>query len=352
MVRCSQIGATKSSLMKSKFAPTLHDVARQAGVSTATVSRVLNSPALVTESTRELVLRTVDELGYMPHFGGRALVSNRSNTMGAVIPTMDNAIFARGLQAFQETLSDAGVTLLVASSGYDLAREFEQIRTLVSRGTDGLLLIGTARHAETYAFLDRRRIPYVLTWNYRPSQKACFVGFDNHTAARTMASTVIDRGHQRIAMIAGITDSNDRASDRVDGVRAALDEAGLSGRDLTVVEAVYSLGDGRRACARLLEHKPRPTAVICGNDVLAVGAVTQVKAQGLRVPDDISITGFDDIELAEASDPRLTTVHVPHRRMGEAAARALLAIRDGTEDCQGVELETHVVMRESLAAVS
>lgn len=338
--------------MKNKFAPTLHDVARRAGVSTATVSRVLNAPALVTESTRELVLRTVDELGYTPHFGGRALASNRSNTIGAVIPTMDNAIFARGLQAFQETLSDAGITLLVASSGYDMAREFEQIRALVARGIDGLMLIGAARPAETYAFLDRRHIPYVLTWNYRTERKACFVGFDNRAAAQAMARTVIQSGHRRIAMVAGITAFNDRASDRVDGVRAALNEAGLAGGDLPIVEAVYSLGDGGRACAHLLERTPRPTAVICGNDVLAVGAITLAKAQGLRVPEDVSITGFDDIELAEVVEPGLTTVHVPHRRMGEAAASALLAILEGANDYPGTELKTRIVMRESLAAPS
>ena len=113
-----------------------------------------------------------------------------------------------------------------------------------------------------------------------------------------------------------------------------------------------SLGGGGRACASLLQRKPRPTAVICGNDVLAVGAISQAKALGLRVPDDVSITGFDDIELAEVIEPRLTTVHVPHRRMGEAAARALLAIRDGTTDCKGTELETRLVMRESLGAPS
>lgn len=338
--------------MKRKSTPTLHDVARLAGVSTATVSRALNLPALVTDSTRELVLRTVDELGYTPHFGGRALVSNRSNTIGAVIPTMDNAIFARGLQAFQETLADVGVTLLVASSGYDMARELVQIRALVSRGIDGLMLIGAARPAATYAFLNQRHIPYLMTWNYRPHQKGCFIGFDNRESARAMARAVIQQGHRRIAMIAGITASNDRASDRVDGVRAALDEAGLSGRDLPIVEEVYSLGGGGRACASLLQRKPRPTAVICGNDVLAVGAISQAKALGLRVPEDVSITGFDDIELAEVIEPRLTTVHVPHRRMGEAAARALLAIRDGTSDCEGIELETHVVMRESLGAPS
>jgi LacI family transcriptional regulator len=335
--------------MKRSTAPTLHDVARRAGVSTATVSRALNAPDLVTESTRSLVLRTVDELGYTPHFGGRALVSNRSNTIGAVIPTMDNAIFARGLQRFQETLSAQGLTLLLASSGYDAAREFEQVRALVSRGIDGLLLIGVERPAPCYAFLERRRIPYVLTWNYRAGGRACFVGFDNRRAAQAMARAVIQQGHRHIAMIAGITASNDRASDRVEGVRAALEEAGLPARDMPIVEEVYSLGGGRRACARLLALTPRPTALICGNDVLAVGAIIEAKALGLRVPVDVSVTGFDDIDLAEVIDPRLTTVHVPHRRMGEAAARALLALRDGSAGGEGVELETGLVVRESLA---
>ena len=272
------------------------------------------------------MLRAVDELGYTPHFGGRALVSNRSNTIGAVIPTMDNAIFARGLQAFQEVLADAGVTLLVASSGFDPAREFEQIRTLVSRGTEALMLIGLERPAACYAFLERRHIPHVLTWNYRAGQRACCVGFDNRLAARAIAHRVIEHGHRRIAMIAGITASNERASDRVAGVRAAMEDAGLAGRGMPIVEEVYSLGGGRRACATLLARRPRPTALICGNDVLAVGAICEARALGLRVPGDVSITGFDDIELAEVIDTPLT--------------------------CRGVELEAHVVMRESLAAPS
>ena len=335
--------------MQGKSAPTLHDVARLAGVSTATVSRCLNNPQLVTESTREAVLRAVEELGYTPHFGGRALASNRSNTIGAVIPTMENAIFARGLQAFQETLADAGVTLLVASSSYDPAREFEQIRALVSRGVDGLLLIGSARPASTYAFLDRRRIPYVMAWNHRQDDLGCYVGFDNRLAAIEITRKVIGLGHRRIAMIAGITQDNDRAQDRVDGVRAAMSAAGLTPDSLQIIEARYSLNDGRRACATLLDQSPRPTAIICGNDVLAVGAIITARARGLAVPADLSITGMDDIELAKAVEPGLTTIHVPHRRMGKAAARALLAIRDGVTDCPGTLIETQLVMRGSLA---
>ena len=331
-------------------APTVHDVAREAGVSTATVSRALNDPDRVSAATRALVMRVVDELGYTPHFGGRALVSNRSNTIGAVVPTMDNAIFARGFQAFQETLSAAGVTLLVATSGYDTAAELEQIRALVGRGTDGLMLVGFDRPAGSYDFLERRRIPYVLTWNYRPGCRSRVVGFDNRDAAQAMARRVVELGHRHIAMIAGITAGNDRASDRVRGVRAALEEAGLPAAALPVVEEVYSLGGGQRALAALLERRPRPTAVICGNDVLAVGAIAEARRLGLDVPGELSITGFDDIELAEVVTPRLTTVHVPHRRMGEAAARMLLAIRDGAAEPAAVALETHIVERESLAA--
>ncbi len=335
--------------MSRNSAPTLHDVARRAGVSTATVSRCLNTPQLVAESTREAVLRAVDELGYTPHFGGRALASNRSNTIGAVIPTMENAIFARGLQAFQETLADAGVTLLVASSSYDAVREFEQIRALVGRGVDGLLLIGSARPAATYAFLDRRRIPYVMAWNHRPNQSGCHVGFDNRQAAIEMTRKVIALGHRRIAMIAGITRDNDRALDRVDGVREAVIQAGLAVEDLQIVEARYSLNSGGEACAALLERGPRPTAIICGNDVLAVGAIMMARSLGLNLPEALSITGMDDIELARIVTPSLTTIHVPHRRMGSTAARALLAIRDGVTDCPGALIDTHLVMRDSLA---
>jgi LacI family transcriptional regulator len=148
--------------MGTNTAPTLHDVARRAGVSTATVSRCLNLPDCVRPQTRARVKAAVAELGYTPHFGGRALVSNRTNTVGAVIPTMENAIFARGLQAMQDEFSAGGVTLLVATSYYDAEREAEQIRALLARGVDGLVLIGKARPDSTYQMLQARNIPFLL----------------------------------------------------------------------------------------------------------------------------------------------------------------------------------------------
>lgn len=333
---------------RNRSAPTLHDVAQRAGVSTATVSRALNTPDAVVESTRELVLRTVDELGYTPNFGGRALVSNRYDTVGAVIPTMDNAMFAKGLQAFQETLAEAGVTLLVATSGYDAAREFQQLQTLVGRGTDGLLLIGAHRPDASYTFLERRGIPYVVAWTVQEDAIRNFVGFDNCAAAMDMARRVLELGHRHIAMVAGESDGNDRARDRVEGVRKALDEAGLNGAAMPVVEVQYSVDAAKGACASLLRLTPRPTAIICGNDVLAIGVLSEAKRVGLKLPAELSVTGFDDIEMAGVTEPALTTIRVPQRSMGEAAAKAILALRAGATGTQSISLSTRFVMRDSL----
>ncbi len=337
---------------KNDSAPTLQDVARQAGVSTATVSRCFNNPERVVEATRDRIFRIVDELGYTPHFGGRALASNRSNTVGAIIPTMENAIFARGLQAFQETLTANGLTLLVASSGYDPERELEQIRTLISQGADGLLLIGHARPDKTYAFLKQRRIPHVITWNYRADASCFNVGFDNRKAAFQLASKIIEYGHRRIGMITGRTTANDRATDRINGVRDAMRQSGIPDAQLAIIPTTYSLTHGGDAFMQLMALTPRPTAIVCGNDVLATGAIGRAIESGIRIPDDVSITGFDDIDLAEVIQPKLTTVHVPHRRMGETAARLLLEIINGGADCRSIELATELVIRESLAQVA
>jgi len=335
--------------MEQRAAPTLEDVARRAGVSTATVSRVLNAPDRVREDTRRRVEEAIARLGYTPHFSGRALASNRTDTVGAVIPTMENAIFARGLQALEEELAGAGVTLLVATSNYDPAREAAQVRVLLGRGVDALVLIGTAREAEIYDLLRRRGLPFVLVWNYRKDWPGVCVGFDNRAAAREIAGRVLALGHRRIAMISGITAWNDRAADRVLGVQEALSAAGLALEAPRLVEAEYTLEAGREAAERLLALEPRPSAIICGNDVLAVGAIQGVRALGLAVPRDVSVTGFDNIELARVVEPALTTVHVPHRRMGRAAARLLLDMRNRLEGLESVRFDTEVVERASLA---
>lgn len=328
--------------------PTLDDVAREAKVSTATVSRCLNEPDRVVEATRQRVLAAVAKLDYAPNFSARALASNRTNTIGAVIPTMDNAMFAYGLQAFQEELARSGMTMLVASSGYDQANEDDQIRVLISRGVDGIFLIGTAHSDGAYAMLNDRGVPYILSWCFRSDDDHLYAGFDNRKAAKHLAHRVLDEGHRTIGMIAGISRGNDRAADRVRGVRDALAERGIAEDRFSLVEAPYALEAGADAFERLSRENPSPTAYICGNDVLAAGALNRARALGLHVPGEVSIVGFDDIDLAVAVTPQLTTVHVPHRRMGQAAARLLIAyIRDQRRP-QSEEFATEIIERGSL----
>lgn len=329
-------------------APTLDDVAKRAGVSTATVSRCLNTPDRVVEKTRDRVMAAVEALGYTPNFGARVMAAQRTFTIGAIIPTMENAIFARGLQAFQETLHGHGYTLLVASSAYDPQIEQEQIKALVARGADGLLLIGQDRDAAVYDYLGRQQVPTLIAWTFAPDAPLSTVGFDNHAAMSALTRAVLDKGHRRIGMISAPVEGNDRARERVEGVRAALAAAGVAADALTVVEAPYDVEQGAEAFAALMELPQRPSVVMCGNDVQAAGAVMRARQMGLRVPQDVSVTGFDDMEIARLTNPSLTTVAVPHREMGEHAAEALVKMVTGQDGATHARLDTRVVERGSL----
>jgi len=332
--------------------PTLQDVAARSNVSTATVSRCLNKPDSVRAQTRERVEQAIAELGYTPNFGARALASNRTGTIGIIIPTMDNAIFAHGIQAMEELLSEQDITLLVASSGYSAEREEQKVRALVSRGVDGLALIGLEHSGAMYDFLLSREVPFVLLWNYAEDSRYPCIGFDNRNAAAIITQRVLDAGHRRIAMIAGRQKGNDRATQRVEGVVAKLAEHGLSLLNGGApIEVEYTLYNGDTACITLMSGSDQPTAIICGNDVLAAGAMRGVRSLGLRVPEDVSIVGFDDIDLASALEPALTTVHMPHRRMGRAAVRMLQQLPELDIDEARHCFETWVVERGSLATI-
>ena len=340
--------------------PKLEDVAARAGVSTATVSRCLNNPAVVSDATRKKVLDAVRAMGYAPNFGAQALAARRTNTFGAIVPTMENAIFARGLQAFQEALRQQGITLLVASSSYSPELEEQQIHSLVARGADALLLIGHDRPPKCYSFLQKRQVPYVIAWVYDGDEGRVSIGFDNRKAMKSLADAVLDRGHRRLALITAAVQlcpmvlaaadrrNNDRARQRSQGLVDAMTARGLDPETLAVVETAYSIANGAQALEQLMHTTPRPTAVMCGNDVLAAGALTQARKMGLDVPGDLSITGFDDIEIAEIVTPALTTVHVPHRNMGKGAASLLFAMRAGEDPGPSVELEATVILRDSL----
>jgi LacI family transcriptional regulator len=336
-------------MMKNRSAPTLDDVARAAGVSTATVSRCLNAPERVVEATRTKVMSAVDALGYTPNFGARVMAAKRTYTIGAIIPTMDNAIFARGIQAFQEALHARGYTLLVASSSYDPAVEADQVRALVGRGADGMFLIGYERDPGLYGYLEQQSVPVLSSWVFDAQSDVPTVGFDNRKGMRLMADKVLSLGHSDVAVISGMLKGNDRTTQRIEGIRDAFRAHGIDPDSVPVVETPYEIENGAAAFASLMQASPRPTAIICGNDVLAVGALRAARDMGLDVPGDVSITGFDDIELARIVTPQLTTIHVPHREMGRKAAEALIDMVEKRSTSALIELPISLEMRGSLA---
>jgi len=327
----------------------LADVAQLALVSTATVSRALTCPDKVKPATAARVRQAVQALGYVAHGAARALASRRTHTIGAVIPTLDNAIFANTAHALQKTLDDAGYTLLLASHEFDAEVEARVTRALIERGVDGLVLLGATHHPSVMRMLDAQQIPYVLTWALDASGRHPCVGFDNRAAAIRVASHLLDLGHREFAMISGITAGNERAAERLEGVRQVLSGRGMALAAGRVVEKPYTLSAGREGLREVLQEGPRPTAVICGNDVLAIGALAECHAQGIAVPREISVTGFDDLEMAAVVTPGLTTVHFPTAELGTYAAQHLLARIAGMPFEARLELPVELVVRGSTA---
>lgn len=327
----------------------LSDVARAAKVSTATVSRALSLPHLVKPDTRARIERAVDELSYIAHGTARALASRRSRTVGAVIPTLYNAIFANTTHALQKTLDDAGYALVLAFHEFDPNNELRLARTLIERGIDGIVLVGTEHHAGLFELIRAMQIPYVLTWALDRTGRHPCVGFDNRHAAVMLTDHLLDLGHTEIAMISGLTAHNERARERLQGVREAMAARGLSLPRERLTERPYTLSSGRAGLAALMRTKPRPTAVICGNDVLAIGAIAECKELGIELPHEVSITGFDDMEISSLIGPGLTTVHFPTGEMGRIGSIMLLALISGAPVSRCHELPVRLVVRGTTA---
>ena len=330
--------------------PTLGDVARAAGVSPATVSRCLNNPGIVRREIRDNVMAVIETLGYVPHAAARALASKRSRTIGAVLPSLESSLFGGTIGALQARLTEAGYTLAVAATGYDQSLEHDHVRNLIASGVDGLVLVGALRGADTYALMERKNVPYVLAWVRQSDTRHVFVGFDNAQAAGDVTRYLLDLGHVRFGMISGMTAGNDRAVARLAGFRQALADGGLDPAAAAVVETPFGISEGRNAFRELMAKDPRPTAVVCASDPFAYGAIFEAKAMGLDVPGNVSVTGFDNMELAEQLTPGVTSVQTPQAEMGTLAADYLLARLAGEEVAAPPALETTLIVRGSTGA--
>jgi LacI family transcriptional regulator len=333
---------------KISAAVNINEVAKHAGVSIATVSRAINNPETVKSSTKARIDQAVKELGYVPNAWARALMLGRSQTVGAVVPTLDNAIFAKGLEQFQASMSQEGYQVLVASSNYDPIVEERAIKTLLMRGAEALALFGASQTASAIRLLKDRGTPYIHLATLSPIGAGHACGFDNTKAIQEGVHHLVALGHRHIGVIAGITRDNDRATQRVLGVKAALEKYGLSISDDHIVESTYDIAAARRAFVDLRQRAPRMTGIVCGQDVLAYGAIIQAQRMGILIPDDLSIVGFDDLEMSQHIVPSLTTIRYDAGEIWSRGAANLLArLRGKKVPGRLIRSETTLVVRES-----
>ncbi len=326
----------------------VYEVASRAGVSPATVSRVMNRPELVAASTRARVQATMATLNYLPNASAQALSRGRSQVIGALIPHIGYSIYADYMDAVQRVCTAAGYSLVLGVHHFDEKDELRQARDLVSLGIDGLLLVGFQHDSALFDLLAQRRLSYVCTSVYDPKSSHPCVGYDNYKAGYQIAEYLLKLGHTALGVITGDTQKNDRMAVRLAGFKAALRKHHITLPKQAIFEGDYTLADGHRGFTKLYETCT-PTALMCGNDIIALGVLLEAQSRGLTVPGNLSLIGFDNLEWAGHFPPALSTVRVPLLDMGHEAANALIARIEGRVMPHAVQLPIEIMARQTTA---
>ena len=325
----------------------MREIANLGNVSISTVSRALYNPSLVKKETRDRILQIAKDNNYVLNEMARGLVTHKSNSIGLLIPTITHSIFAMSTRGIQDYAESRGYQIIYGNTNYESEKEFDLVQNFQKRRIEGIVLTGLPKMEKTIAVLREAAIPFVVTWETVEDSNINMVSFDNFTSSYEATELLINLGHQRIAMIPGVFSVSERAFRRWKGYKKCLEDHGIQYDANLVIEKMYSFYNGKEAMTSLL--KQQPTAVFCGTDVTAVGALHAIHNAGLRVPDDISVIGYDDSEYAAFTYPPLTTVRIPSYEMGELAAKVLLELITGNSDrVQRYVLDTELVMRQSV----
>jgi LacI family transcriptional regulator len=328
------------------MAASIKEVAQRAGVSLGTVSNVLNRPDIVSPQTRKRVLEAIEELGFVRNDSARQLRAGRSRTVAIVVLDVSNPFFTDVVRGAEAIVEGAGGMVVVCNSGGDSAREHRHLDVLEEQRVQGILVTPVSDGKQPR--LDRmakRGIPVVLVDRGAGLANQCSVAVDDVLGGQIAAQHLAERGHKRIAFVGGPT-SLRQVSDRLAGAQAALAEQGLPA-PLVVETPMLSVSAGRQAADEIvaLPLSRRPTAIFCANDLVALGVLQALTAHGLRVPDDVALVGYDDIEFAAGAAVPLSSVRQPREQLGRTAAQLLLE-----ESTDGEHHEhRHVVFQPELA---
>jgi LacI family transcriptional regulator len=335
---------------KEKKKADIISVAKAAKVSASTVSRYFNHPELLKSSTRRRIDSAVRKQGYIRNRAAQTIHGIRSGTIGVLVPTIDHAIFAEVVQAFSDAVEAQGFTILLASHGYSAEQEYAVLRKFLEHRVDGVVLTGLEHDEAVFQLIESQAIPAVLIWNHSEAARLPCIGADNYLAGRLIAEHILSLGHRDIACMFPPVSGNDRAQGRKLGVMEALANAGVEVRPEWQLETVYSISASKRDTSALLSRQKRPSAIICGNDILATGALYGAQACGLSVPANVSIVGIGDFKGSSEIEPPLSTVRLPAVRIGQEAGQALAnAITQKEAGIANVQCMPELVVRASSA---
>lgn len=330
--------------------PSIKDIARLARVSHPTVSRALQNSPLVNAQTAAKIRKIADETGYRASAVARGLVTRRTRTIGLVVTTVDDPFASEVTCGIEQTANDHGYAVFLANSNADPERERKVVQELAERRVDGIIVTSSRVGALYLPLLKELNVPIVLVNDQYPGEFVHSVLIENVEGTRAAVEHLIELGHRRIAYV-GDRFGYQSDAERLAGYKQALAQAGIE-----FVAALAVEGDGRAEAAieavnALLALPAPPTAICCYNDMTALGAMRAIHARGLRVPEDISLAGFDDLFFAAYLQPPLTTVRQPMRRMGQMAMENLFKLMSGEESVAQIKVEAELIVRASTGRV-
>ncbi len=326
---------------------TIVDVAKQAGVSFGTVSRVINNDVHVKKETRERVVETMERLGFVANRQARSLAGGKSNSIGVLVPDLGTGYIGEIIRGIDAELSLTDLDLILYTTHRTASKETNYVTNLATGMVDGLLLVLPRSPADFIGNLTQSKFPFVLIDHQGAGRDCPSVGAANWQGGYNATEYLTNLGHTRIGFITGSMDLG-CAVDRLDGYRSALRTYHIPDAPELIYEGDFFQPDGYSGAQAMLDLPEPPTAIFASNDVMAMGVMDAVRNRGLRVPDDVSVVGFDDIPQASLVRPALTTINQPLEKMGRVATQMLLdLLKHPEKKADRIELPTHLIVRDS-----
>lgn len=328
--------------------PTIKDVAKASGVSVATVSRVLHNLSGYSDKTKQKVLKAVEELGYQPNAIARGLINKRTQTIGVLVPDVSSSFSSEILHGVEETANDKGFSVIVCNTAKDGERTMKYLQVLGEKQVDGVIFTSGFLEEEYYKVLKQMRVPVVLVNTQSHKHAIPYVKVDDRQAAYHATEYLIRKGHRDIAMISGTSWDTMAGIPRLEGYRQALEDNGLEFMESRVAYGNFGLDKGREAMEKLLQDAPPFTALFAASDEMAIGAMGVALERGLKVPEDISIVGYDDLIFSRMVYPPLTTIHQPLTMMGRTASEMLIDLIEGAEQVPSSIVNHNLIERQTV----